>query len=81
LQLVQPSDLVASLNVAPFDAMLLALIEDCIRSDASGEFMQDAHGLLRDAPDELNDLAPHRRQNSQKSGRAFYRNWTITVSA
>ena len=35
VQLVQPSDLVASLNVAPFDAMLLAFIEDCIRSDAS----------------------------------------------
>jgi hypothetical protein len=26
--------------------MLLALIEDCIRSDASGEFMQDGRGLL-----------------------------------
>jgi hypothetical protein len=28
--------------------MLLALIEDCIRSDASSEFMQAAHGLLPD---------------------------------
>jgi hypothetical protein len=32
--------------VAPFDAMLLALIEDWLRSDAS-EFMQDVHGLLQ----------------------------------
>jgi hypothetical protein len=31
-------------NRRTFDAMLLALIEDCIH--ASGEFMQDGRGLL-----------------------------------